>query len=85
MWILYNRTQKLGRKPSAEVGINSPWLAWQFDECIYIFGLQVDAELSKCKHEADRSIKLNEMLGIERPAKKLNLAARMAMGGVNVM
>jgi hypothetical protein len=48
MWELYQMAREMSQRPSELVGMSSnPWMAFDFDNAIFLFGRQVENEVAK--------------------------------------
>lgn len=63
------------------MGIRNPWLAYQFDETVQLFGLRVENRLAQCKDRFQRDIAFREVLELPTVEKKINLGRIASMGG----
>jgi hypothetical protein len=78
--MLYQRQQPA----AALLGLRNKWLAWQVDECVFVFGRRLEGLLHACHDDVERDMVLHRELRIERAPKKMNLAARAALGGTTI-
>jgi len=83
---LYQRCKAFHQTPSEAVGLSdNPWLAWQFDRAVYLFGSTVMARWNARDKDGKRVYaSLEACMGLETKPKKLNVGALLARGGVRV-
>lgn len=77
---LYRRCETFHLRPSDELGIRAPWVAWQFNRAVHTFGATVMArywERDKDGKRIERS--LEECMGL--PPQPISVAALRARGG----
>lgn len=71
LWELYRMGQNFHARPSALVGIEDAWLAWDFDKAVTALGVHVENELQapttseQKQAQATANAKLRNMLGIK--------------------
>lgn len=82
---LYRRCETFRLRPSDELGIRAPWVAWQFNRAVHVFGATVMARYHERDEDGQRIARsLEECMGLPAPVKPVSLAALRARGGARV-
>lgn len=82
LWRLHTLGDAYGVRPSALLGIDDEWLAFQLDETVLIFGREMENEMSKASAD-ERKRSLTDLFRMNRkPAQQF---APMKMPGIAKM
>lgn len=66
------------------MGIRSNWLAYQFDEAVFLWGRHVETELEKCKSNIERERKIHQLLEKEWKPTPIDAVMLRGMRGIRV-
>jgi hypothetical protein len=50
LWLLYSQAEAYKTRPSALLGLETPWSAWQIDQLVFIEGRRLEKALTDGKN-----------------------------------
>lgn len=75
-----------GTRPSAVVGIEDEWLAYQFDIAVFSWGRHVNNKLAECDSKGKPKYTLDDILdGVDRPRNMISVTELFLASGLERM